>query len=123
MLAGAKVVQSMGFISEYRWAFGFEDLLAAVSWKGPVVIGVNWYEGMFDTDEKGLLHPTGRVMGGHCVEVDQVSVREETVGGPNSWGLNWGVKGRWKMTWTEFARLLNEDGEACVPIRTAKKAA
>jgi C1A family cysteine protease len=33
----------------------------------------------------------------------------------NSWGRNWGVKGRAYMSFAEIERLLGEYGEACIP--------
>src|SRR3954470_6930598 len=67
VLAGAKAVREQGHMDEFRWAFGAADVLDALSAHGPVVIGVNWHEGMLDTDEDGGIRPTGEIVGGHCV--------------------------------------------------------
>ncbi len=34
----------------------------------------------------------------------------------NSWGKDWGVNGRAKMSLRDMQRLLSEQGEACVPM-------
>jgi hypothetical protein len=120
VIAGAKVAQQRGYIGEYRWAFSTQDALAAISRKGPAVIGVNWYTGMFDTDANGFIRPTGRVAGGHCILVRGVNVKAKTVLLHNSWGKDWGGT-RWGpgtalLTWDDFDRLLREDGECCIPV-------
>lgn len=112
VLAGAKVVKSMGKISEYRWCFSLEDVLLALSYEGPVVLGLNWYEGMFDTDSKGYIYPTGRLLGGHCIMARGVSVHYERVALRNSWGPDWGKYGGCYLKFEDLERLLHEQGEA-----------
>lgn len=116
VLAGAKVIQSLGHIGEYRWAFGLNDVLLALAYEGPVVLGLNWYTGMFEPDIKGLIHVTGDLEGGHCILAYGVSVAARTVQLHNSWGASWGLDGRCKITWEDLDRLLQEQGEACVPM-------
>jgi hypothetical protein len=118
VLAGAKAVRERGHMPEFRWAFGVEDVLDTLSAHGPVVIGVNWYEGMERTDGRGYIAPTGRVRGGHCVVLRGV-FREGggwVVLGRNSWGKDWGMGGDFKIRQGALARLLDEDGDACVPV-------
>src|SRR5688572_15643562 len=74
VLSGMKVAKSLGHYSEYRWAVDELDLRVSVGYKGPAVIGVNWYDGMLDTDKDGFIHPDGDIVGGHCVLVNGVSV-------------------------------------------------
>ena len=122
VLAGAKVVKLQGHIAEYRWAFGIDDLIAAVGYKGPAVLGIPWYEGMLDPDERGFIRPTGRVAGGHAILTNQVQVREEFFFLPNSWG-EWGIPQRpgdvrsgARVSFSDLDRLLHEWGEACIPV-------
>ncbi len=73
VLGGAKAVKELknnvgeSYISEYRWAFGIEDLIRALAYQGPVVLGLNWYAGMFNSDTAGWLRVTGALVGGHCL--------------------------------------------------------
>lgn len=120
VLAGAKTVQRYGWVTEYRWAFNLTDALTAISRTGPVVLGVNWYDAMFDTDRDGLVHVAGSVAGGHAILARGVNVKARTVLLHNSWGTDWGGT-RWGpgtalITWDDLERLLSEDGEVCVPV-------
>jgi hypothetical protein len=117
VLAGAKVMRSLGYFDEYRWAFTLRDALLAVAYEGPIVIGINWYEGMYDPDEKGFLRPTGDVVGGHAILVSSVSAVYRHVTVWNSWGQSWGSNGRARLSWSALGQLLDEDGDACVPVR------
>ena len=117
VLAGAKAAQEKGWLGEYRWAFSLTDLLLAVGYKGPVVIGVNWYEGMMDTDHAGFIAPTGDIVGGHCTLVKGVSVRNKTVRIHNSWGPSWGVNGDAFLSFDGLDYLLKQQGEACIAIQ------
>ncbi len=137
VLAGAKATQELvnqdgrSHMAEYRWAFSGDDTLLALR-RGPVVIGVDWLEGMFDTDADGFIHPTGRVMGGHCVLLRGCRVRFKantthytaadvdreltTLLGRNSWNRDWGVDGDFKMTLASLDYLLGRGGDVCVPV-------
>lgn len=120
VLAGAKIITARGYQSGYRWCFGLNDLILAVGYTGPVVMGTYWYEGMFEPDANGFIHPTGNIMGGHCWDVTRVAIQLPTrpVGYftmVNSWGSDWGRNGTAKVTFGDMATLLAMDGEACVP--------
>lgn len=117
VLAGAKIMLERGYIREYRWCFDLNDVLTTVSRRGPVVLGINWYEDMFDPDENGYLHPRGLLAGGHAILCAGVSVKRRDVTLFNSWGPGWGNVGRARLTWDDLDRLLHESGEACVPLR------
>lgn len=117
VLAGAKVVSKLGYMPQYRWAFGLDDLILAVGYAGPAVLGINWYEGMYDTDAKGYIHPTGQLMGGHAILCHSVNIPGKYFVLHNSWGKdNFGVQGKAKISFDDMGRLLHEQGEACVPV-------
>lgn len=116
VIAGAKAVQEQGYIQEYRWAFGLDDLILAVGYQGPAVLGVNWYEGMFDTDKDGFVRVTGGIMGGHAIVCHGVNLKGRYFKLHNSWGKDWGVNGECKISFDDMARLLSEYGEACIPV-------
>lgn len=121
VLAGAKVVQALGGFAEYRWAFTVDELALAVGYKGPAVLGVNWYEGMFTPGGDGVIHPTGRVAGGHAILCRAVSIRRRNFTLRNSWGPDWGpFGGDCIVLWEDMERLLAEGGEACIPVARRK---
>lgn len=127
ILAGIRTIQELGYINEYRWAFGEDDLWLSLSWFGPVVLGINWYEGMFNPDSEGFIRPTGQVAGGHAI----VAYRTRAATGGrsdewyevwNSWGDDWGgnaddlLPGTARISREDMRKLLSEQGEACVPV-------
>ena len=115
VIAGAKAVQQTGLLTEYRWAFGLDDLILAVGYAGPVVLGVNWYSGMSNPDD-GYVHLNGRLQGGHAILANGVSLRRSAVRLHNSWGRGWGSNGEAWISFADLNRLLHEDGECCVPV-------
>lgn len=115
---GAKLLTEAGHYIEYRWAKTEEDIALAVGHVGPVVIGVNWHEGMRKTDRKGFIKPTGEIVGGHCTLIYAVDVEEGIYSIQNSWGRAWGIDGTCYLKRKHMARLLKEHGDACLPVRT-----
>ncbi len=101
---------------EYRWAFGLDDLILAVGYAGPAVLGLNWYEGMLQTDTRGYIKPTGKLAGGHAIVCHGVSVKDHYFKLHNSWGKDWGQNGECRITFVDMDKLLREQGEACVPV-------
>lgn len=117
VLAGAKVVKTRGYISEYRWAFGLNDLRLTLGYAGPAVLGLNWREGMMRPEGDGRIVPSGSIIGGHCILAYAVSERLRTVRLWNSWGADWWAGGSsCYVTFDDLATLLADEGEACVPL-------
>lgn len=134
VLAGAKVLTTAGFYSAYHWALSLEEMALGVGNVGPAVIGINWYNNMFNVDSGGWVHPTGGVAGGHCILVRAVNVissskkvtwanisqRNSYFTLHNSWGQSWGVNGECKISFTDMNKLLKAQGDVCFPTRTNK---
>jgi hypothetical protein len=116
VLAAIKAGKELGWYSEYRWAFGLDDVILAIGYRGPVVLGVNWYTGMMQPDRDWYLRVTGIVEGGHAILANQVNVRDRWVGLRNSWGG--ACNGR--ITFDDLDRLLHEQGEAVIPTKRTK---
>jgi hypothetical protein len=122
VLAGAKVMKSMGLLKEYRWAFSVEDVVAALLTTGPVVLGVPWYESMYEAPG-GIVEVGGDMVGGHCLLARAVAAKgrifpdERAIGWLNSWGPEYGENGLAWIPESKLAWLLRQDGEACVPFR------
>lgn len=121
VLAGAKTLQGRGFVKEYRWAFGLDDLVLAVGYRGPAVLGIPWYESMYSAPN-GRVAVSGRQVGGHCILARGVNVRRGEVLLRNSWGTRWGNGGDAVIGFDDLERLLNEGGEACIPTFRSKNA-
>jgi hypothetical protein len=111
--AGAKVLQSRGIIGEYRWALNAAEARAFLLSRGPVIVGTNWYDGMFDPGPDGFIKPTGPIVGGHAYQLIGYSVARDAVRIANSWGADWGQTGRCWLSFSDLDRLIREDGEAC----------
>ena len=117
--AGAKVLQDIGWIESYHWAFDVDTIVETLLGLGPVVIGTNWYESMFEPDSEGILRIEGPLAGGHCTKLDGVSKARGMVRLKNSWGRSWGVRGFGWLPFEALERLISEDGEACIAIERA----
>lgn len=116
VLAGAKFMKNQGYFDSYRWCFELRDIIMALAYEGPVVMGTNWYEGMYDPDSDGFIHVEGDNVGGHAWLIPSFSVKHKFVRIWNSWGDDWGDRGRAKISWDDLEKLLINDGEGCVPI-------
>jgi len=119
--AGAQVLTAAGHYSEYRWARTERDVALAVGHKGPVVIGVNFYAGMEDPDSGGFIRKTGDNLGGHCMLVFGINARQSFYKIQNSWGPGWGQGGVCYLSRDDLGALLDEQGDACLPVRTRKR--
>lgn len=137
VLAGAQTVQRAGFIGGYRWSFGIDDTLdtlcaPASEGGGPVVIGIPWYDSMYQTRPGGLVEVGGSLVGGHCLVLTGyhpgIRIREEgwlkrfeVVRWRNSWGRHYGRRGDGYIRVEDLAALLDQQGEACVPVGRVRK--
>lgn len=120
-LAVCKVAKSKGYIHGYGHAFGINAALAALQ-KGPVITGIPWYEGFDTPNAEGMVEIAGQIRGGHEIEVPTLELDGEdllsSIVEPwNSWGLTWGIGGRFRMTARTWAQLLEQQGDVTVPHR------
>jgi len=116
--AALRVLRDRGYCAEYRWAETPDEALRWLAFKSPLLIGVDWHQGMFTADAQGFIHATGRVRGGHCVLVSGMSMRRSAVRLTNSWSSSWGQGGRAWLSFTDFERLLQAGGEIAAPTET-----
>lgn len=114
-LAGAKAAHKAGFISGYTHTFSFDDALKALT-KTPVMTGVNWYEGFDYPTPGGMVTIDGNVLGGHEFVLDEINVETKMLGATNSWGPEWGNRGRFYIKFEDFERLLSEQGDVTVLV-------
>lgn len=138
VLAGCKAVmelknsQGLPYYDSYRWAFGIQDLLRVISYAGPLVLGINWYNDMYEPDAAGYISPTGGIAGGHAIlakaqrivrldktlpaTYDNLDLDQSHVRLHNSWGRGYGMSGDAFITVRNLDYLLQEDGEACIAV-------
>jgi len=124
VLAGAKIMRQYGFIDGYKWAFNVDDVLAALSNEGVVIIGVWWRDSMWNPRPNGLLDISGAQAGGHAILVRGHNLKRRFTGEGehhvvrlrNSWGKSWGLDGDCFLKVEDLETLLLDDGEACIPV-------
>lgn len=117
--AGAKVLHHLGFIDKYIWTWDLNGLIFAVLEMGPVVVGTNWYESMFEPDREGRLHVYGDAVGGHAYLIDGVDTDTREFRIKSSWWDNdkpWGRNGRATIDFRDMKQLIKENGEVCIAI-------
>ena len=116
--AGAKIFHKLGIIKEYRWAFTLDEVLKAVSYLGPMVVGTTWYASMFNpTTARHIIRPSGRNHGGHAYLINGIDNHNELLRIKNSWGTRWGNNGHAFIRFNDFERLLLDRGEACIAFQ------
>lgn len=146
VLAGCLTGRERGLWSGFRWAKSAEELAHGIVQPasrggGPAVIGVEWRQGSYDTDELGVLRPSGPVVGGHCIVVlgflpagvhrNSTLGRQLaaaglwdgylSVGGPafvilNSWGLGFGQGGLALVPMDVVRGWVSARGEFAIPV-------
>lgn len=116
VLAAMKALRMLGLTKGFRWCFSLEEVLKTLSTTGPVEVGVNWYEGFDRPEANGLVQLQGDIRGGHAFELLGVDAEQQLVWAVNSWGPEWGLKGRFALSWRVLDHLLHENGEAATVV-------
>jgi hypothetical protein len=118
VLGAMQYLKEIGVLSAYYWATTLHEILQGVAYFGPMVMGIPWYEDMFYPDSTGFIKATGKPAGGHAIELGGISTSKQAVWLPNSWGRKWSLQGGAWLSWSDLEKLLNEDGEFCLPRKT-----
>lgn len=112
-LSIAKALRFERIISGYQHTFTLNDALLALT-KYPILVGINWYTGMFKPAGDGRVKITGSLAGGHEIIARQIDVPNSRVWFDNSWGASWGLGGRFYLTFADLGTLLNQQGDVIV---------
>jgi hypothetical protein len=118
-----KVGRQLGWWGGWRWSFGGDQMRHAIT-LGPLVIGVPWHAGMYDTDAEGVVRVRGQQVGGHSLVV--VGWSTDYLGhGPgywwlNSWGRRYGNRGAAFVPEDTMHSLTEGVGEVAVPVEIGR---
>lgn len=114
-----EAAKNAGMLVGYQHASTIDQALAALVIR-PVITGVNWFTSFDQPDPTGLvaIAPGATVRGGHEFVGDEIDAVNELVWFENSWGLSYGIAGRFCMSFTTWETLLSQGGDVTVP-RTA----
>jgi hypothetical protein len=123
-LGAAKALKAAGYITGYTHAFTLRALATALQ-TGPALIGILWYQSMFDPHADGRIpvNTASGLAGGHELCVDGYTPMTDPASDrywlTNSWGTGWGVDGRAYFTGADLALLLADDGDVTIPAAAA----
>lgn len=142
ILAGTKAARNRGYIESFYWAFSLEEFVVGTGNYGPSVLGVPWFDSMYQPDSNHFIRPTGRIVGGHAIvargvrivakrppwwclkdswgrkihrevyDWEQVDLDRSYVTLHNSWGPSYGKNGVCYISLRDLEVLLQQQGEA-----------
>ncbi len=132
--AGCKVLQGLGLISEYTWAFDEDEVLRWIlGGHGGLVLGIPWLSKMGDPDQEGIIRAHGVPQGGHAIYAFGADRVRGMIHLQNSWGEEFGgwynraipqlatrriFKGCVRLPLEDLRKLMNQDGEAVQIVET-----
>lgn len=113
--ACGKTAKALGLASGYTHAFSYDALRSALQ-SGPVLIGIPWYNSMFNPENDGRIpvDTSSGLAGGHELLVREYDAVNDRVWADNSWGLSWGVRGRGYLDGAALRALLSDGGDVTV---------
>jgi hypothetical protein len=109
-----KFWRMIGIITGYDWTFSFTHFLAALQ-KQPVLVGTNWYDQMNYPSAQGIATVGGDSQGGHEYLANAILWHDRLIGFENSWGENWGLRGRFYLSFDDAEALIADGGDVAVP--------
>lgn len=119
--AGFKILQRAGLVGPYAFTRRLDEVVEHLLERGPVVIGSSWYPSMSTPDRRGHIRigAGDTTNEGHAYELNGVSRLSRRVRVKQSWGQSWGYLGHAWLDFDTLARLLAENGEACIATEAA----
>lgn len=117
IVQGKRLPSKSEGIKEYRWLSTIDQIRDAISRGYPVAFGCNWYSN-FDTPRKykgeswiGRSKNLGILRGGHETYFVGNSDKRRALLLCNSWGTDYGDKGKVWIGWDVVERLMREMGD------------
>jgi hypothetical protein len=115
-------------VGGYVWDFGTADIAQTLLAGRPVIVGIPWASGMYDTGPRGKVIVTGTDEGlGHVLCLVGLELTGPN-GEPgvhftwqNSWGTGYGDEGLGHIAHADLAERLHGWGEAAVPTTEAQQ--
>jgi hypothetical protein len=118
--AGLRAAKAAGYIAEFRAVRTPEELRQTLYFAGPVVVGIDWTEAMFDYDEHGVVRRGGDVVGGHALCINALypsRYYRPAYRARQSWGGTYGIGGDvWFDADHLHDLLFNRGGDCMVPL-------
>ena len=112
-LGAAKACAQLGYLTNYQHTFSFNSFLHALATQ-PVCVGTAWTNDMENADANGLVSvgstDDSNISGGHEYLALGFNPSTKLVKFRNSWGSDWGVGGAFYVTYSDFQRLLMNQG-------------
>ncbi len=109
-----KYAKRIGLIEAYHWARNVDDMLWALSHKGPLYCKIPIHQGTYRPNAYGQIRPTGKIKGWHGIIADQVDPVKRRIWLLNSWGRAHGRNGRVWLTYEDAQHLLECGARAAV---------
>jgi len=114
--AGAQYLRTGGHLKSFVWSNSADEMaLWLLTGKGTIVLGTTWYWDMSDLQE-GYAIPGGGVAGGHAYLCIGYNKKAQAFRCLNSWGPEFGEKGRFWIHHQDMEDLIQDDGEACAAV-------
>jgi hypothetical protein len=113
--ACGKTAKALGLASGYTHAFSYDAMRSALQ-SGPVLIGIDWYNSMFDPKPDGqiVVDKTSGLAGGHELLIREYDADRDIAWADNSWGRSWGINGRGYFKGAHLRMLLSDGGDVTV---------
>jgi hypothetical protein len=113
--ACGKTAKALGLATGYTHAFTYDALRSALQ-SGPVLIGIDWYNSMFNPKPDGqiVVDKASGLAGGHELMIREYDAVNDIVWADNSWGPSWGVAGRAYFKGAHLRTLLSDGGDVTV---------
>jgi hypothetical protein len=112
----AKALKARGRLTVYAFAETIDEAIEWIKTKGPVMVGTDWLDNMFDADANGLVSATGPTVGGHAYLINGYDAELDQLLYINSWGTNWANDGHFRMSASDAEMLHEELGELLVAV-------